>query len=72
MNYCINCGKKILFGDITYPYCEICGGSCSANNRFSSMGSISYYCFICGEPSYVNSDNPICDRCKSKGEMNGN
>ncbi|MHA1519343.1 MAG: hypothetical protein ACTSVZ_14025 [Promethearchaeota archaeon] len=60
--YCISCGAKIQFNSEN-PYCALCGGGCSACNRFSSTESVTLYCHACGDPVYVSEKEPICSEC---------
>jgi len=53
-----------------FPYCEICGGLCSANNRFSSTESNELFCHYCGEATYVSLKEPLCEECAVKEMQN--
>jgi hypothetical protein len=63
--YCIRCKQKITF-NLHFPYCIICGGGCSSNNRFSATDNVEMFCHLCGEAVYVTAENPLCPECENK------
>jgi len=62
IGYCIRCGTKIPL-NTKNPLCGICGGGCSATNRFSSSEYAAYYCHFCGKPDYISEESPLCQEC---------
>jgi hypothetical protein len=60
--HCIRCGC-IIEKNMMFPYCHSCGGTCSANNRFSSIENSEIFCHICGEAIYVSHTMPVCAEC---------
>lgn len=64
--FCCRCKRQIPLNK-EFPLCQMCGGACSAMNRFSSTEGGEIYCHGCGEAVYVSLEHPFCNECeKSK------
>lgn len=63
IGYCIKCGKPGRYNP-DFPYCDTCGGVCTAcSDRSSASDALYLFCHRCGETAYVSPDQPLCDDC---------